>query len=60
MRANGLPNKTHLIFYPFYAVPVLGKFTHLWYGNFWVKIFGETPVVVLLLDIAGVFVKQSQ
>ena len=25
-------------FYPFFAVPLLGKFTHFWYGNFWVKI----------------------
>jgi len=27
------------LLYPLFAVPVLGKFTHFWYGNFWVKIF---------------------
>jgi hypothetical protein len=59
MPANGLSGKTHLIFYPFLAVPLLGKFTHFWYGNFWVNVFGKTPAV-LRLDIAGVFMKQSQ
>jgi len=26
--------------YPFFAVPEMGKFTHFWYGKFWV-IFDE-------------------
>jgi len=40
---NSLP-KANLggLLYPLFAVPVLGKFTHFWYGNFWAKIFMET------------------
>jgi len=32
--------------YPFFAVPLLGKFTHFWYGKFWV-IFQEEGVMLL-------------
>jgi hypothetical protein len=31
------------LLYPFFAVAVLGKFTHFLHGKFWVKIFVETP-----------------
>jgi hypothetical protein len=41
---NNSPVKANVgnLLYPLFAVPVLGKFTHFWYGNFWVKIFVET------------------